>query len=102
MQKLNLLAQGANKRWPNGNEPFQMTTRLLEECGEVASEVNLRENSGVKREKHGIPQKANLAKEIMQSMRVLMQIAIYYSVEQELDQSIEISLQNMRQDGLID
>ena len=40
MEKLKQLANGMNHRFPEGNEAFQITTRLLEECGEVAKEVN--------------------------------------------------------------
>ncbi len=102
MEKLYLMARGANKRFPDGNEPFQMVTRLLEECGEVASEVNLWEDSGVKRKKHGEPKKENLANEIRQAMVALTQIALYYNVENELDERIEQSLATMRKEGLIE
>ena len=40
MEKLEQLAIGMNHRFPEGNDAFQITTRLLEECGEVAKEVN--------------------------------------------------------------
>lgn len=33
------LASGMNARFPEGNEPYQIMTRLLEECGEVAKEA---------------------------------------------------------------
>ncbi len=57
MQKLYQLAKGYTARFPNGNEPYQITTRILEECGEVANAVNHFEDSGIKREKHGEPSK---------------------------------------------
>ncbi|WP_312372521.1 hypothetical protein [Lachnoclostridium sp.] len=34
------MVEASNKRFPKGVEPFQMATRLLEECGEVAKEIN--------------------------------------------------------------
>ena len=40
MEKLYLMAKGHTLRFPNGNEPFQIATRILEECGEVAQEGN--------------------------------------------------------------
>ena len=40
--------------------------RILEECGEVASEVNHFEKSGIKTLKHGEPSKQHLADEIKQ------------------------------------
>jgi len=41
MQELYKLANGYMKRFPSGVAPYQMVTRLLEECSEVASEANL-------------------------------------------------------------
>ena len=102
MDKIYLLARGYNRRFPQGVNPFQMVTRLLEECGEVASEVNHWEGSGVKRQKHGEPSKAQLANEIRQALAALASIAAYYSVEEELQVSIDDSLSRMRAEGLID
>ena len=53
MDKLYQLAKGYTNRFPNGNDPYQIATRILEECGEVASEVNHFEKSGIKTQKHG-------------------------------------------------
>ncbi len=101
MEKLYLLAKGYTNRFPNGNEPYQITTRLLEECGEVASEVNHFEKSGIKSLKHGEPSKQHLADEIKQAVNALMQLAVYYNVEEELEKSIDISLEKMKNEGLI-
>ena len=102
MQKLYLLVQGYYKRFPNGIEPFQMATRLLEECGEVASEINLWEDSGVKRQRRGEPKKEDLANEIKQSLVALMQIAVYYNIADELERSIDQSLEQMKKEGLLE
>ncbi|MCM1991532.1 hypothetical protein [Oceanirhabdus seepicola] len=102
MDKLYKMVQGYYKRFPEGVEPFQMVTRLLEECGEVASEVNHFENSGIKMQKHGEPSKDALAGELKQAMVALMQIAVYYSVEEELEKSIDDSLKRMKDENLID
>jgi NTP pyrophosphatase (non-canonical NTP hydrolase) len=102
MDKLYKMVEGYFKRFPKGVEPFQMVTRLLEECGEVASEVNHFEDSGVKRLKHGEPSKEALASEIKQAMAALMQIAVYYSVQGELEKSIDDSLKRMKEEKLID
>lgn len=101
MEKLYLLAKGYTNRFPNGNEPYQITTRLLEECGEVASEVNHFEKSGIKSLKHGEPSKQHLADEIKQDVNALMQLAVYYNVENELEKSIDVSLEKMKNEGLI-
>lgn len=102
MDKLYKLAVGYMKRFPKGVDPYQMTTRLLEECGEVASEVSHFEDSGIKRQKRGEPSKTALAGEIKQALAALMQLTVYYSVQNELEASIEGSLDKMREEKLID
>ena len=102
MERFYKMAEASNKRFPNGVEPYQMATRLLEECGEVAAEINLWEDSGLKRQKHGAPKKENIANEIRQAMVELVKIAKYYHVEQELEESIEESLIRSRSELLIE
>jgi hypothetical protein len=101
MDELYLIANGLNKKFPNGNEPFQIATRILEECGETAKEVNHWENSGVKLKKYGEPKKEELAHEIRQSLVALAQLAVYYGIEKELDEDIAHTLAKMRGEGLI-
>jgi hypothetical protein len=36
VDKLVVITGGYARRFPDGDEPFQMMTRLLEECGELA------------------------------------------------------------------
>jgi NTP pyrophosphatase (non-canonical NTP hydrolase) len=48
IDKLYKIAEGLNVRFPDGNNPFMIVTRLAEECGEVATEVNHFEKKGVK------------------------------------------------------
>ena len=102
MERLYQLAEASNRRFPEGVKPFQMGTRLLEECGEVAKEINHWEGSGVKRQKHGEPSKESLANELRQAMTALFKIAKYYAVEKELEDCIARSLENGRREGLID
>ena len=102
MERFYQMVEASNKRFPRGVEPYQMVARLLEECGEVAAEVNLWEDSGVKRQKHGEPKKESLAGELRQAMVELFKIAAYYHVEEELEASIEASLQRSREEGLLD
>lgn len=102
MNRFYKMVEASNKRFPKGVEPYQMATRLMEECGEVAAEINLWEDSGVKRMKHGDPQKHNIANEVRQAMVELVKIAMYYHVEDELEKSIQASLAQSRSEGLID
>ncbi|MBP3918398.1 MAG: hypothetical protein J6I50_04430 [Clostridia bacterium] len=102
MERFYKMVEASNKRFPRGVEPFQMVTRLMEECGEVAAEVNLWEDSGIKRQKRGEPKKEDIANELRQAIVELFKIAEYYHVEKELEESIEASLSRSRAEGLID
>ena len=101
MEKLYQLAKGYTNRFPDGNTPYQIAARILEECGEVASEINHFENSGIKMQKHGEPSKQHMADEIKQAVNALIQLAVYYNVEEELKASIDRSLKKMQDEGLL-
>ncbi len=101
MQKLIQLATGFNHRFPAGDEAFQITTRLLEECGEVAKEVNRLEKSGTKVLRHGEGTKEALASEIKDAMNALMQLAIHYDAVEQVQASIENSIEQLKQEGHI-
>lgn len=88
-EKLLFVVDHLEKRFPNGNSPFQIITRLAEETGELASAVNHFEAVGIKREKRGEPDPKELAKEVQDVMRCALQIARYYKIEKELVASIE-------------
>lgn len=102
MKRIYKINQGLNKRFPNGNDPFQIITRLAEECGELAAQVNHFEGSGMKQEKHGQPDRAKLAKEVMDVLRCALQIAMYYGVEDEVETAVQQSYTKMVSEGLID
>ena len=93
------IARGMNRRFPDGNTPFQIMTRLLEECGELAQQVNHFEGAGVKHEKYGEPDKQELAKEVKDVLRSAAQIALYYGIEQELEDSLEESYEALKREG---
>jgi len=95
------IAIGLNKKYPNGNHPFQIITRLAEECGELAKEVNHFENTGRKIEKYGQPNKNKLAKEVQYVIRSALQISLYYKIENEFKKSIEKRLEKLKQDKFI-
>lgn len=99
MDKLYELARSYTARFPNGNEPYQIMTRILEECGEVASEVNHFENSGIKSLKYGEPSKEHMADEIKQAINALVQLAIYYEVTDELEAAIDRSIEEIKREG---
>lgn len=78
LEKLYAITCGLNRRFPSGNHPFQIMTRLLEEGGELAQMVNHFEGTGTKLEKYGPPDKSRLAKEVLDLLRCSLQIVIYY------------------------
>jgi NTP pyrophosphatase (non-canonical NTP hydrolase) len=101
LEKLYAITRGLDRRFPDGNDPFQMMTRLLEESGELAQMVNHFEGKGVKREKYGEPDKVKLAKEVMDLLRCALQVAVHYGIERELEERINTSYEKMRSEGLI-
>lgn len=93
MRRIYTINDHLRQLFPNGENPFQMVTRLAEECGELAAQVNQFENVGLKRQKHGEPDRAKLAKEVQDVLRCALQIAAYYHLEAELDAAIEARYQ---------
>lgn len=102
IDKLLPIAKGLGRRFPDGNSPYQMMTRLLEECGELAQQVNHFEGAGVKREKHGEPDKAHLAKEVQDVITCALQVALHYQVDDEFSALLKHRLQCMGDEGLLD
>lgn len=100
LDKLHTINENLRRRFPDGDDPFRIMTRLLEECGELAEQVNHFEDSGVKRAKHGEPDRAKLAKEVQDVLRCALQIAHHYHIEAELDASVERSYQQALEDVL--
>jgi NTP pyrophosphatase (non-canonical NTP hydrolase) len=99
--KLLLTVDGYNMKFPRGNTPFQIVTRLCEEAGELASAVNHFEGMGTKRLKHGLPDRNALAKEVQDVIRTALSIARFYCVEQELRDSIDRSYRTKIDEGFI-
>ncbi len=97
LEKCYRIVDARNRRWVNGNNPFQIVTRLCEEAGEIAAAVNHFEGSGVKHQKHGEPDRKALAKEVMDVITNALAIARYYEIEQELTETIKQSYQGWQQ-----
>jgi NTP pyrophosphatase (non-canonical NTP hydrolase) len=93
---------GLNRRYPDGNDPFRIMTCLLEEAGELAQQVNHFEDTGIKRQKYGEPDRAHMAKELMDVISAALRVAIYYHLEEELAAMAEQRYQRMTAEGLID
>ena len=95
------LTKGYSDKYPTGNDPFKISTRLLEEAGELAKEVNHHERTGVKIEKYGLPDKKAMAKEMHDVIRTVLSLTIYYNLEAELEESIQSTYQRFKEDGFI-
>lgn len=71
--------------------PYEILARLLEEAGEVSTEVSRLEGNGIKRSK-GEASSEKLADEIVDVMKVLLQLIRHYGLEAELEQAINREL----------
>lgn len=100
-ERLYRIVDGLNARFPGGDEPFRIVTRLCEEAGELASAVNHFEGTGVKMSKHGSPNPQVLAKEIQDVPRAALAIARHYGVEDRLRVSIDESYRKLLEEGYI-
>jgi NTP pyrophosphatase (non-canonical NTP hydrolase) len=101
IDKLFKIAEGLNVRFSDGNDPFRIVTRLAEECGEVAAEVNHFEGIGVKARKLGTPDRNKLAKELSQVIGAVLHLAIYYGLQAELAASVDNTYRRVVSEGLV-
>jgi NTP pyrophosphatase (non-canonical NTP hydrolase) len=102
MEKLFKIAEALNNKFPEGDDPFRIATRLAEECGEVAAEVNHFERQGVKVERRGAPDRRKLAKELQDVMRAVLHLAIFYELQDELAASIDEYYERVVAEGLVE
>ncbi len=93
LDKVTAINEGLRTAFGEDGSPFEIATRLLEEAGELAAEINHFEDSGVKRAKHGEPDRMALAKEVQDVIRCALQVAYYYDLDAELEASVEKSYQ---------
>lgn len=101
MDKLYALADALNIRFSHKSTgPFEIMNRLTEEIGEIATQVNVMEDNGIKRFKAS-PSKEKLASEVRDAMQVLLQIVRYYGIERELLVAIDGDIEKGFSKGLI-
>lgn len=93
LEKITAINEGLRTAFGEPDSPFEIATRLLEEAGEPAAQINHFEDSGVKRAKHGEPDRMALAKEVQDVIRCALQVADYYDLDAELEASVEKSYQ---------
>jgi NTP pyrophosphatase (non-canonical NTP hydrolase) len=95
------LVAALDRRFPGHNGPFERVSRLAEESGELAAAVNHAEGMGVKADKHGHPDLANLVKEIEDVLRSALGIAHHYQVIDQVRASIARHHQSYQDQGYI-
>ena len=94
LDKIYRISELLTKRFGESTS-FMIMTRLAEEVGELAKEVNNFESVGVKNKKMGIPNRVNLAKEAQDVIRVVLQLVEKYGVREEFENSIEESFKKL-------
>lgn len=87
LDKISRISELLTKRFGESSA-FMIMTRLAEEVGELAEQVNHFESVGVKHNKLGEPNKEHLAKEAQDVIRVVMQLVQKYGIEAEFNQLI--------------
>jgi 8-oxo-dGTP diphosphatase len=99
--ELGAVVLGLRRKFPQGDDPFQVMTCLLEESGELAQQVNHFEGTGVKREKYGQPDRAKLANEVKGVLINALRVARHYGIEGELRASIAGSYSRLAAEGYL-
>ncbi|MEZ4619381.1 MAG: MazG-like family protein [Caldilineaceae bacterium] len=102
IDKLYKICEALDKKFPGGNDPFFIVTRLAEECGEVATEVMHSERRGVKVARYGEPDPAKFAKELQDVMRAVLGLAAYYNLQEALAASVDESYRRVVTEGLVE
>lgn len=101
LDRLFLTVLALQRRFPDGTNPYIVITRLAEECGELATEVQHREGLGLKRVKHGEPDPAKTAKEVRDVLQCALEIALHYDLVEDLRASIEDGISRAHREGLL-
>ena len=101
IEKLFKTAEALNVKFPDGDDPFKIVTRLAEECGEVATEVSHFEGQGAKTEKLGAPDRMKLAKELSDVIGAILHLVLYYDLEEEFAASVKVRYNRVVAEGLV-
>ena len=102
IDKLYKISEALRTRFPGNSDPFRILARLMEESGELAEQVHVRESVGRKRDTHGEPDDEHLAKEIQDIMTAVLDIARHYGIEKTLAARIDAGYKRAVAEGLIE
>jgi len=101
LSKISIVAQALTKRFPNGDEPFKIVSRLLEESGEVSWELNHYERKNISLMRNCRDNKENLVTETYQVMIALNQLLQYYNLSDLFARKIEEVYKEYQDKGYI-
>ena len=102
VDKLYKICEALSRRFPGSSDPFRILARLMEESGELADQVHLRESVGRKRDAHGEPDDEHLAKEIQDVMTAVLDIARHYGIEKKLEARVDAGYRRAVSEGLVE
>jgi NTP pyrophosphatase (non-canonical NTP hydrolase) len=88
LTKVQRVAQVQTKRFPNGNDPYKIGCRILEEAGETIQQLNHYERWGVSVGEKSKEGKENLVKEAYQVFVALNQLMQYFDLSADLENHI--------------
>lgn len=88
LTKVQQVAKAQTKRFPNGNEPFKIGCRILEEAGETIQQLNHYERWGVSTSEKSKEGKENIVKETYQVFIALSQLMQYFDLSIDLENHI--------------
>ncbi|GAA2531894.1 hypothetical protein [Pilimelia columellifera] len=95
------LVNGLNARFPTHAGVFHQVSRLAEETGELAQQVNCMEGMGIKHAKNGPPRREDVAKEVLDVVKSAVAIAAFYDVLPEVRSLTMRKVAAYRADGWI-
>jgi NTP pyrophosphatase (non-canonical NTP hydrolase) len=95
------IADAQTRRFPHHNSAFARVTRLAEETGELAQQVNHAENTGVKTAKHGPFDPAALAAEVTDVLLAATGIAVHYDMVDQVRALLTARHARYRDRGLL-
>ncbi len=89
-------------RYPGNRDPFHTLARLMEESGELAEHVHIREGSQSKRAKGCTSTDAELAGEVYNVLTAVLDIARHYGIQSALEERIREGYERAVNEGLVD
>lgn len=96
LEKIYKINELLTKRF-GASTAFMIITRLAEEVGELAEQVNHHEGIGIKASKLGKPSKEKLAQEALDVIKATLQLVKNYSAEAELAKAVDDSLKKFEE-----